>query len=90
NRSITARDAMRIRVAMLSPAFRKYAEDLAVTQMAFYDGERGPTLARTATGKIDRTAIDWDGLASFLERFLPLLMDLLNAFASTELNGGVA
>lgn len=85
NRSITARDAMRIRVALFSPSFRQHAEDLAITQMAFFDGEGVPELTREVSGKVDRTAINWDGLASFLERLLPLLMELLNAFAVIEI-----
>ena len=79
NDSITVRDAIKLRVASFSPAFIEKAEELAIVQMAM--SEEGETLlVRTASGEIDKTAIDWDGLAGFLEAILPLLLQLLKAF----------
>jgi len=66
-------DVLRLRVALLSPAFRKHAEDLAVTQMYFHD----PSLALTEAGTVDRVAINWSQLMEFLVKLLPLIFDLL-------------
>lgn len=86
---ISARQAIRLRVALIAPAFRKKAEDLAVTQMAFGQSDDDAPLPRTETGAVDRAAIDWDGLIGFLEKLLPLLLQLLDAFATANLELGV-
>ena len=77
---VNARQAIRLRVACNSPAFLKSAEDLCVTQMAF--SEDGEVLERGQNGEILRTAIDWEGFAAFLERIIPLLVDLLTQFGA--------
>jgi len=76
---ITGRQAVRIRTALLSPAFRTEAQTLALTQLAF-SGEADDALQYDENGNIIETAIDWEGFASFLERVLPLLIDLLVRF----------
>ena len=81
---LSVRQAIKLRVALISPAFKKKAEDLAVTQMAFGQSDEDAPLPRTADGSIDRTAINWDGLIGFLEKLLPLLLQLLDAFSSSE------
>lgn len=73
NGDITRRERVRLSIAILSPAFVEAAEDLAVIQMAF----SGDDIPVTSDGSIDRAAIDWGGLADFLERLLPLLLELL-------------
>ena len=73
-KKITRAEALRLRVAMLSPAFRKHAEDLAVIQMAFSGSDLVPF---DAEGRVERGSIDWDAFAAFLERIIPLLLDLL-------------
>jgi hypothetical protein len=94
NGDLSVRQAIKLRVALISPAFKKKAEDLAVTQMAFGQGDGDAPLPRTEAGAIDRAAIDWDGLIGFLEKLLPLLLQLLDAFASADLQmqwvGGAA
>ena len=72
--TLTRAKFVRLRVAMMSPAFRNYAEQLAVIQMAFSNSENVPM---TPDGTVDRTAIDWDSLADFLERIIPLILDLI-------------
>lgn len=72
---ITRRDAVRLRVALWSPAFRDAAEDLAIIQMAF-SGDAGVPV--NDDGSIDRSRIDWEALLSFLERLLPLILQLIN------------
>lgn len=71
-------DVLRLRVAMLSPAFRQQAEELCVIQIAS-SGEDSP-FEYADDGTIIRTAIDWDSLAAFLERVVPLILTLLKAF----------
>ena len=80
--TITRRDARRVRVALFSPAFREAAEDLCIVQMAFSGDDAADNLPRKANGDIDRVAIDWEGFAAFLERILPLIVDLLIAFGA--------
>jgi len=70
-------DVIRLRVATLSPAFVEQAQELAVIQMAF-SGEEVPT---DENGKIEVSRIDWEGLASFLERLIPLILKLLDLLA---------
>lgn len=72
--NITRAEAIRIRVAMISPAFADHAYDLAITQMAASGSENVP---RTETGFVDEVAINWDGLTEFLKVFIPLLLELL-------------
>lgn len=71
-------DVLRLRVAMLSPAFRAQAEELCLVQIAA-SGEDTP-FEYSDDGTIIRTAIDWDGLAAFLEKVVPLILTLLKAF----------
>lgn len=80
--TITRRDALRIRVAMFSPAFREQAQDLCVVQMAFSGEAAADDLPRKTNGEIDQAAIDWDQFASFLERIIPIILDLLIAFGA--------
>lgn len=76
--TISRVDLFRLRVAMLSPSFRQQAEELAIIQMAA-SGEETP-FQYAEDGTIIRTAIDWEGLAAFLEKLLPLILTLLKAF----------
>lgn len=46
--------------------------------MAF--SETGAEYLKFDGEKIDRTAIDWEGLAGFLERIIPLLLEMFKAF----------
>ncbi|WP_413432773.1 hypothetical protein [Crateriforma spongiae] len=76
---ITFADALKIRVALFSPAFCDAAEDLCVTQMAF-SGQAEGVLPMTPDGVIERASIDWDGFASFLERIVPIILQLISLF----------
>lgn len=75
---ITRLQLVRIRVAMLSPAFRQKVEDLAVVQMSA-SGEDGP-FSVDENGEIVRETINWEGLAAFLEKLVPLVLMLIKAF----------
>ena len=70
-------ELIRLRVAMLSPAFRDAAEDLAVIQMAASGSDNVPL---DAEGQIDRAQIDWDAIIAFLEKLIPLIIKLIGIF----------
>lgn len=84
--TITRRDVVRLRVAMLSPSFREQAHDLAIVQMAASgsDAVGGADVPVDEEGKIVETAINWEGLAAFLEKLIPILLQLINAFSQAE------
>lgn len=73
---ITRLQALRIRIASFSPAFLDRAQEMCVVQMVF-SGENQDQIPYNEDGTVDQTAIDWEGLATFLERILPLILELL-------------
>jgi hypothetical protein len=79
-KEISRADVVRLRVASLSPAFLAQAERLAVVQMAF-SGEEVPT---DAEGKIEIAKIDWDALLAFIEKLIPLILQLIDLFAMNQ------
>lgn len=79
DKKITIREAARLRVATISPAFVERAHDLAVVQIAF-SAETSDAVPVDTEGVIQVEGIDWDGLIKFLEAFIPLLLSLLKAF----------
>jgi hypothetical protein len=79
DKKITIREAARLRVATISPAFVERAHDLAVVQIAF-SNETSDSVPVNEEGVIQVEGIDWDGLIKFLEAFIPLLLTLLKAF----------
>tara|TARA_R100000152_G_C6774783_1_gene202766 strand:- start:208 stop:630 length:423 start_codon:yes stop_codon:yes gene_type:complete len=68
---------MRLRICMLSPAFRQSAEELAITQMVFSGAEGVPM---SADGVVDRSQIDWDALLEFLEKLVPIILQIISIF----------
>lgn len=80
--TITRRDVMKLRVAMLSPAFREQAYDLAIVQMAASGSESlgSDAVPLDEDGKIVETAVDWDKLLAFIEKLIPILLQLIDAF----------
>lgn len=76
---LTLRESVRLRAACLAPAFVERAHELAVTQMAF-SGEASDAVPMSEEGVIQVEGINWEGLAKFLEVFVPLLINLLKAF----------
>ena len=79
NGKINFREAVKLRVAMRSPAFVQRAQELAVTQVAF-SGEESDAVPFDEDGVVMVEGINWEGLAKFLEAFVPLLLSLLKAF----------
>jgi hypothetical protein len=77
--TINFRDAVKLRVAMMSPAFVEKAKELAVTQVAF-SGIESPDVPMDADGVIQVEGINWEVLAAFLEKLMPLILALLKAF----------
>ena len=80
-RKITRRQALTLRIRMLSPAFRKHVQDVAVTQLFFSGDDKVPL---TPEGKVDVAGIDWDSetFLKFLEALIPIIQQLLEIFAS--------
>ena len=76
---ITLRDSVRLRIACISPAFVERAQDLAVTQLAL-NAEASEHVPISDDGVIQVEGINWEGLAKFMEVFVPLLITLLKAF----------
>jgi len=76
---MTRRDQLKLRVAMLSPSFRAHAEQLALIQIEF-SGEVNESVPIGEDGHVQAGSINWEGLAAFLEKLLPLLLKLLEAF----------
>jgi hypothetical protein len=70
-------EVVKLRVALLSPSFRQRAEDLAVIQMSA-SGEDVPV---DENGLIQRANIDWDKLLAFLEKLIPIILQLITAFS---------
>jgi hypothetical protein len=84
--TLTRGEAMKLNFAMRAPSFRRQAERLAITQMAFSDKAAfADALPRDSNGKIDRAAIDWQALLGFLKEFIPWLLDLLRDFGILDL-----
>jgi hypothetical protein len=73
-------DAVKIRVATLSPAFLDRAKELAVVQMQA-SGSDLDGLPVDAEGKIEVARIDWDKLGDFLVKLLPLILQLIDMFS---------
>lgn len=79
-------DLIRLRVAMLSPSFREHAENLAVVQMSASGSDNVPL---GDDGRIDRSRIDWEALAAFLEKLLPLILMLIDALSQQDYDRAV-
>lgn len=77
---ITRLQQIRLRVAMLSPAFRQHAQELAIIQMAY----SGADVPMTEDGKIDIASINFEGLLDFIERLIPLIMRLMEIFSQIQ------
>ena len=78
SKQITKRQSRRLRIKLLSPAFRAEVKELAVTQMAFSDD--ADWLPRSADGKVQVGDIDWSEIISFLEKLIPLIERLISLF----------
>lgn len=76
--NITVFQALRLRIACMSPAFVERAEELAVVQIAF-SGQESEQVPVNDDGSIDVAGINWEGLIKFMEAFIPLLLSLLQA-----------
>lgn len=85
-KEISRADVVRLRVASLSPAFLAQAEKLAVLQMAF-SGVEVPQVPLDADGKIEVGKIDWDALLAFIEKLIPLILQLIDLFAMNDRAG---
>jgi hypothetical protein len=76
---ITRLELIRLRVAMLSPSMQSKIEDLAVMELASSGIENAYSL--DSSGKIDRQSIDWEQLLKFLEKLVPIILELIKLFS---------
>ena len=76
--TITARDAVTLRVSSFSPAFMEQVEQVAVTQMVMSGGDEA--LPMSADGSIDRASIPWGNFGAFLQKLLPIILELIKLF----------
>ncbi len=76
-------EAVKARVALLSPAFVERAHDLAVTQIAF-SGEVNENVPVSPEGVVQVEGINWEGLTKFLEAIVPLIISLLKMFGTGD------
>ncbi len=78
--TLTRLELLKLRAAMLSPAMRKRAEDLVITQM-LASGESPEFIPYDDDGRVDRGSINWEGLANFLKEMAPLILMLIKLFS---------
>lgn len=81
NGTINRAQLAKLRLALLSPAFRNKAETLAIIQIASSDQDGAPYVQYSEDGSVIRERIDWDGLINFLERLLPLILKIISIFS---------
>jgi len=76
--TITAKDAVTLRVSSFSPAFMDQGEQVAVTPMVMSGGDEA--LPMSADGTIDRASIPWGNFGAFLQKLLPIILELIKLF----------
>lgn len=79
NGDISRVQALRLRIACMSPAFVQQAQEVAVVQMVF-SGQSPELIPYHTDGRVNMEGIDWDGLTAFLQAILPILLELLRSF----------
>ena len=72
-------NAIKLRVALVSPAFLARAEQLAQVQIVF-SGVEAEQVKYDDDGRIIAGSIDWEGLSEFLTKLIPLILQLLEMF----------
>ena len=77
---VNRREMFRLRVASLSPAFMEKVELLAVLELQATDY----VMPLNADGTVDKAAIDWDALLAFIEKIIPLILQLIDLFGYVE------
>jgi len=79
---IDRRTFRRVRVGMLVPGVAKAAEDAAIMQL---NSQNDPAVDNILPigedGKIDRSGINWENLLAFLERLIPIILQIITIFA---------
>lgn len=77
--TITLKQAKQLRNACHAPAFIEAAHEVAIIQIAF-SGIESPDVPVDADGRIQVAGINWEGLALFMEKLIPLIIKLIEAF----------
>lgn len=78
---MTRAELFRLRVAMLSPSFRERAEDLAVIQLSASGQAGDANVPVNDDGLVERASINWDGILAFIEKLIPLILQLIQIFS---------
>ena len=76
------KDYWRIRRAMLLPRMREDIRQLVVMQIKL-EVENGQSSAAVpmVDGEVNEAAIDWDALLKFLEKLIPIILQLIDIFS---------
>jgi hypothetical protein len=86
DKKLSRLDMVKLRMAMLSPAFREKAQELAVLQMTCSGSDligTNPALPVDDDGTLIVASIDWDAIIAFIEKLIPLIMQLIQIFGGT-------
>lgn len=70
---ITVKDALRLQMAITSPAFAKVAEDIAILELM----SRDVVLPVDTDGNIQREVVDWLTILEILITLMPYILELL-------------
>ena len=79
-RKLTRAKAFVIKARMLTPAFRKELKSTFLTQMFLSKEDPDAVEAwwpRTEDGRIDTASIDWDQLVSQIEKWMNIILELI-------------
>jgi hypothetical protein len=80
---IKRRQVLALRINTLSPAFLDAAKQVCVAQMYFSAADE-KYVPVTSDGHVDVDGIDWDALADFLERIVPIILQLIEIFSQAS------
>ena len=78
---ITRKQLLKIRLGTLSPAVLEKIEDVAIMQMAASGEDLSGIVEVNSDGKINRASIDWNNLIDFVERLIPIILQIIQIFA---------
>lgn len=78
---ITRKQLLKIRLGTLSPAVLTKIEDVAIMQMAASGEDLSGIVEVNSDGKINRASIDWNNLIDFVERLIPIILQIIQIFA---------
>ena len=76
------KDYWRIRRAMLLPRMREDIRQLVIMQVKLeVENGQSSTAVPIVDGEVNEAAIDWEALLTFLEKLLPIILQLIEIFS---------